>query len=83
MVYLMGNGVVGFCFLLLDFVDKGVVVVVVVGFFFFSGNFMFNYYLGSDICVVGIGLLQGVFVLYVLVVNYGIYDGLLEGMIYM
>lgn len=83
MVYLMGNGVVGFCFLLLDFVDKCIVVVVVMGFIFFSGNFVFNYYLGCYFSVVGVDLLQGVFILYMLVMDYGIYDGLLESMFYM
>lgn len=83
MVYLMGNGVVRFCFLFLDFVDESFVVVVVMGFIFFCGNFVFNDYLGSDFGVVSIDLLQGVFVLYVLIVDYGIYDGLLEGVIYM
>ena len=53
------------------------------GFPFFSGNLTLNHHLGSDTCVVGTGLPQGVFALHALVANHGIHDGLLEGMTHM
>lgn len=57
MMQLFSDGIVRFCFLFLNFVDECIMVVIMFGFVFFCSDFMFNYYLSGDICVVSIYLL--------------------------
>lgn len=78
---LLGDVVVGLFFLFLDFFQEFFLVEVVVV-YVLGVELVFDYYLGGDVGVIGVWLLQGVVVLYVVVVDQCVYDCVVEVMVY-